>query len=74
VATVAGGGQPNSPQFWQAMWDMAFPGDGLHPWMNARWDGHCRACGKPYQAGDLIRFYDGEGGYLAECCGVDGAW
>jgi hypothetical protein len=56
------------------MWDMAFPGDGLHPWMNARWDGHCRACGKPYQAGDLIRFYDGEGGYLAECCGVDGAW
>jgi hypothetical protein len=71
---AAAGGQRYSPSFWQAMWDMAFPASGLGPWMVSRYDGYCRGCGARFEAGELIRWYDGEGGYLAECCGVDGAW
>lgn len=58
---------------WQALWEMAQRGgDGLGSWRVSKWDGSCRGCGGRYEAGELIRWYDGEQGWLAECCGVTG--
>jgi hypothetical protein len=56
---------------WEALWRMVQRSSGLGPWILSRYDGYCRGCGARYQAGELIRFYDGEDGWLAECCGVD---
>jgi hypothetical protein len=57
---------------WQRLWDIAQGTDGLGPWLLSRYMGHCRGCGKKYEAGDLIRYYEPEAGWLAECCGVSG--
>jgi hypothetical protein len=40
----------------------------LGPWFEARWPGYCTGCGDDFDPGDRIRA-DGEGGWLAECCG-----
>jgi hypothetical protein len=42
----------------------------MGPWFPAGYDGHCGCCGDSFDEGDLIRS-DGEGGWLAECCGDD---
>jgi hypothetical protein len=44
---------------------------GLGSWRLSLYDGFCRGCGARFGAGELIRWYDGEMGWLAECCGVD---
>ena len=54
---------------WAQLWDIANPDDGLRDWIVSRWGGRCRGCGSVFEAGDLIRYYAGEDGYLAECCG-----
>jgi hypothetical protein len=52
-----------------ALWRAANPDDGLGPWISSRWGGRCRGCGSLFEPGDPIRYYEGEDGYLAECCG-----
>jgi hypothetical protein len=58
------------PPDWGALWRAAHPDDGLGPWIESRWGGHCRGCGELFEPGDLIRKDFAEDGYLAECCGV----
>ncbi|WP_214103200.1 hypothetical protein [Acrocarpospora catenulata] len=41
-------------------------------WFAAQFPGDCAGCGERFEEGDEIR-WDGEGGYLAECCGGDDA-
>jgi hypothetical protein len=50
---------------------MSQRGSGLGSWRVSVYDGYCRGCGARFEAGELIRWYDGEQGWLAECCGVD---
>lgn len=38
------------------------------PWITARLDGYCDACGDPIVEGDEIRS-DGDGGWLCQPCG-----
>lgn len=38
------------------------------PWFIAAYDGDCAGCGDEFCEGDEIRA-DGEGGWLARCCG-----
>lgn len=40
------------------------------PWFTAAYDGHCAMCGSEILDGDEIRS-DGQGGWLARCCGDD---
>jgi hypothetical protein len=40
------------------------------PWFIAAYDGDCSGCGADFEDGDEIRA-DGEGGWLARCCGAD---
>jgi hypothetical protein len=54
---------------WAALWLVAHPDDGLGPWIVSVWGGRCRGCGELFDPGDLIRRYEDENGYLAECCG-----
>lgn len=56
---------------WEALWRMVQRSSGLGPWRVSIWDGFCRGCGARFAAGELIRFYEPEMGWLAECCGVD---
>lgn len=42
--------------------------DDWFPWFWARFPGGCAGCGLHFEAGDRIRA-NGDGGYLAECCG-----
>jgi hypothetical protein len=56
---------------WGALWLIAHPQDGMRGWIVSRYGGRCRGCGNRFEPGELIRYYDGEDGYLAECCGVD---
>lgn len=56
---------------WESLWRMASRWSGLGIWVQSRYDGNCRGCGAAFRAGELIRWYDGEDGWLAECCGVD---
>lgn len=37
-------------------------------WFPAAYPGHCDQCGVSFDQGDQIRA-DGEGGWVAECCG-----
>lgn len=53
---------------WERLWELASGEWG--PWLVSRYDGHCRGCGQKFEAGELIRWYAPEQGYLAECCGV----
>lgn len=39
-------------------------------WFDARFPGRCSRCQTDFDPGDEIRA-DGEGGYLAACCGED---
>lgn len=55
---------------WQQLWDLAHPDSGLGPWIISQFGGRCRGCGNVFEAGELIRYYSGEDGYLGECCGV----
>ncbi|MGP4092981.1 hypothetical protein [Nonomuraea sp. KM90] len=41
----------------------------MGPWFHAGYPGEC-ACGASFDEGDQIRA-DGEGGWVAECCGGD---
>lgn len=46
-------------------------GDGAWgPFFRAQFPGRCSYCDTPFAVGDRIRA-DGEGGFLAECCGED---
>ena len=45
----------------------------LGQWFPSRYDGWCRGCGAPVAAGDMIRWYAPEDGYLGTCCGGDAA-
>lgn len=40
------------------------------PWFYAQWSGFCSCCGDGFASGERIRA-DGNGEYLAECCGDD---
>jgi hypothetical protein len=42
----------------------------LGPWFSAAYAGQCSECGEEFEADIQIRA-DGEGGWLAECCGGD---
>jgi hypothetical protein len=42
------------------------------PWFIAAYDGDCSGCGQEFSEGDEIRA-DGQGGWLARCCGGDSA-
>ena len=53
---------------WARLWELACSEYG--PWILSRYDGRCRGCGNAFEAGELIRYYTPEDGYLAECCGV----
>lgn len=56
---------------WESLWRMVQRSSGLGTWILSRYDGYCRGCGARYAAGELIRFYEAEDGWLGECCGVD---
>lgn len=60
---------PGQPDF-GALWQAAHPDDGLGPWVTSRWDGTCRGCGERWEAGELIRYYAGEDGWLCGECGA----
>ena len=52
--------------------DLPSDSENYGPWFPARFGGTCDGCGEHrFEAGDRIRS-DGEGGWLAECCGEDG--
>jgi hypothetical protein len=61
---------PLNPDFGE-LFEVANPEDGLHPWITSLYGGICKGCGNRFEAGELIRRYDPEEGYLAECCGAD---
>jgi hypothetical protein len=63
-------GMPHSYD-WESLWRMSQRATGLGSWRLSLYDGFCRGCGARFGAGELIRWYDGEMGWLAECCGVD---
>jgi hypothetical protein len=65
-----GRGTPHSYD-WEALWRMAQHASGLGSWRVSQYDGNCRGCGQRFEAGELIRWYEDEMGWLAECCGVD---
>lgn len=44
--------------------------DSYGPWFPASYSGECSGCGWSFESGEMIRA-DGEGGWLAECCGKD---
>ena len=54
---------------WAALHALSLSWDGLGGWREARWDGFCRGCGLRYAAGEPIRWYAGEDGWLGTCCG-----
>lgn len=54
---------------WAHLWAIAHPDDGLRDWIISQYGGRCRGCGSVFEAGELIRYYADEDGYLAECCG-----
>ena len=54
---------------WAQLWKTAHPDDGLRNWIISEYGGRCRGCGALFEVGDLIRYYEDEDGYLAECCG-----
>ena len=43
----------------------------LGPWIYAKYNGHCRGCGDPWEPGDRIRFSEDENGWLCSDCGSD---
>lgn len=46
----------------------------LPSWLReARFRGQCAGCGEPYTVGALIEFDPQTGGWLAECCAMDGS-
>jgi hypothetical protein len=47
------------------------PSAKLGRWFTSAYSGSCSGCGEQFEEFDQIRS-DGEGGYLAECCGGTG--
>lgn len=43
-------------------------GSGRGPTIDARFDGHCKGCGRPYDAGTPITHDRDVDGWVAECC------
>jgi hypothetical protein len=61
----------------QAAWERAYEiargdDDEVGAVFPSRYHGTCRACGQPWEPGELIAWYDGEDAFIhAECADAD---
>lgn len=53
---------------WEGLAAMAADPPDTGPVIEARYSGHCRACGERWEPGDLIAYGEDEGGWLCEGC------